>query len=69
MTTVSEGKIIEIYNQELTQIMSVLQDLTDKIKILNSYIFINMNLIRLKITVNILKILKIWFSKLNKLII
>lgn len=59
MTTVSEGKIIEIYNQELTQIMSVLQDLTDKIKILNSYIFINMNLIRLKITVNILKILKI----------
>ncbi|QAA33554.1 IS66 family transposase [Clostridium manihotivorum] len=34
----SEGKIIEIYNQGLTQVMSVIRELTNEIKSLNSQI-------------------------------
>lgn len=34
----SEGKIIEIYNQELTQVMSVIKELTNEIKGLNSQV-------------------------------
>ena len=38
VTSVSEGKIIEIYNQGLTQVMSVLKELTNEIKGLNSQV-------------------------------
>lgn len=34
----SEDKIIEIYNQGLTQVMSVIKELTNEIKALNSQI-------------------------------
>lgn len=34
----SEGKIIEIYNQGLTQVMSVIKELTNEIKVLNSQV-------------------------------
>ncbi|WP_238475927.1 DUF6444 domain-containing protein [Clostridium manihotivorum] len=34
----SEGKIIEIYNQGLTQVMSVIRELTNEIKSLNSQV-------------------------------
>ena len=34
----SEGKIIEIYNQGLTQVMCVIKELTTEIKVLNSCI-------------------------------
>ena len=34
----SEGKIIEIYNQGLTQVMSVIKELTNEIKSLNSQV-------------------------------
>jgi len=35
---VSEGKIIEIYNQGLTKVMSVIKELTNEIKSLNSQV-------------------------------